>query len=72
MCVLPACMYVQPMEVRRGNQIPATRVQMVVSHHVGGCLGLEPGPLEEQPALLITEPPLQPSHNSHPWTNLWI
>jgi hypothetical protein len=48
MCVLPACMYVQPMEVRRGNQIPATRVQMVVSHHVGGWWELNPGLLQEQ------------------------
>ena len=34
------------------------QLQMAVSYQVG--LGREPGPAEEQPVLLIAEPPLQP------------
>ena len=33
-------------------------LQTVVSHYV--VLGMDPGPLEEHPALFTSEPPLQP------------
>ncbi|MCP6508446.1 hypothetical protein NL478_27155, partial [Klebsiella pneumoniae] len=36
------------------------KLQTTVSHHVGGCWELNPGPLQEQLVLLTTEPPLKP------------
>ena len=62
--VLPACMYVCLMHAwclrkpEKGIGFPGTGVTDGREPPCG-CWGLNLGPLEEQPVLLIAEPPLQ-------------
>ena len=48
--------YIVPLEVRRGHWIPWNKWTELLC----GCWELNPCPLQEQPVLLTTEPPLYP------------
>ena len=67
MCMVTFCLlhaFLLPSEVRRGSYIPSywSNRRAIEDYEPCMCWELNPGSLEEQPVLVITEPSLQPLH----------